>query len=97
LNSTRPSIDSQRPSRVWTLFGHRHVGVQIRVAGPAIAVCECGCDQAGDVDLPNALRPAPGEQGMFLNERQSVLDRGPMGLFDHSSHRRFSDRPQGRD
>jgi hypothetical protein len=30
---------------------------------------------------------------MLLNERQSVLDRGPVGLFDHSCHRRIGHRP----
>jgi hypothetical protein len=45
------------------------VGVQIRVAGPAVAVGERGGDQASDVDLPDPLRAGPGEQGMLLNER----------------------------
>jgi hypothetical protein len=93
-----PSVDRQ-PTSVegLDLVRHRHVGVQIRVAGPAVPVCECGRDEASDVDLPDALRPGPGEQGMFLNERQSVLDRGPMGPFDDGRHRRLGDRPQGRD
>jgi hypothetical protein len=60
-------------------------------------VGERGGDEALHVDLPDPLRPGAGEEGMFLNERQSVLDRGLMGLFDLSRHRRFSDRPQGRD
>jgi hypothetical protein len=75
------------------LVRHRHVGVQIRVAGPAVAVGERGGDQASDVDLPDALRPGPGEQGMLLDERQSILDGGLMGLFDESRHRRVGDRP----
>ena len=57
---------------------------------------ERGRDQASDVDLPDPLRPGPGEQGMLLDERQRVLDRGLMGPFDHSRHRRIGDRPQGR-
>jgi hypothetical protein len=31
---------------------------------------------------------------MFLDERQSVLDRGLMGLFDYRRYRRFGDRPK---
>ena len=53
-------------------------------------------DEASNVDLPDALRPGPGEQGMSLDERQSVVDRDLMRLFDHSRHCRISDRPQGR-
>jgi hypothetical protein len=71
------------------------MGVQIRVPGPAVPVRERGSDQASDVDLPDPLRPGAGEQGMLLNERQSVPDGGLMGPFDHSRHRRISDRPQG--
>jgi hypothetical protein len=92
LNSTRPSIDSQRPSRGLHLVRHRNVGVQIRVAGPAVPMGEGGCNQAADVDLPDPLRPGPGEQGMLLDERQRVLDGGLMGPFDDSRHRRISDR-----
>src|SRR5215211_133981 len=33
---------------------------------------------------------------MLLDERQSVVDRGLMGPFDHSRNRRFGDRPQSR-
>ena len=93
-----PAVDRQ-PASVegLHLVRHRDVGVQIRVAGPAVAVGERGRDQASDVDLPDALRPGPGEQGMLLDERQRVLHRGLMGPFDHSRHRRISDRPQRRD
>ena len=78
-----PAVDGQ-PASVegLDLVRDRDVGVQIRVAGPAVPVGERGRDQASDVDLPDALRPGPGEQGMLLDERQSVLDRGLMGLFD---------------
>ena len=71
--------------------------MQIRVAGPAVAVGERGRDQASDVDLPDALWPGPGEQGVRLDKRQRVLNGGLMGLFDHGRHGRFGDRPQGRD
>ena len=92
-----PPVDRQ-PASVegLDLVRHRDVGVQIRVAGPAVPVGERGRNQASDVDLPDALRPGPGEQGMLLDERQRVLDRGLMGPFDHRRHRRVSDRPQGR-
>ena len=33
---------------------------------------------------------------MLLDKRKSVLDRGLMGPFDHSRHRRLGDRPQTR-
>jgi len=90
-----PPVDRQPPSiEGLDLVGDRHVGVQIRVAGPAVPVSERGSDQASDVDLPDPLRPSPAEQGMLLDERQSILDRGLMGLFDHSRHRRIGNRPQ---
>ena len=73
------------------------MGVQIRVAGPAVPMGERGRNQAADIDLPDPLRPGPGEQGMLLDECQRVLDGGQVGLFDHSCHRRIGDRPQGRD
>jgi hypothetical protein len=92
-----PPVDRQPPSiEGLHLIRHRHVGVQIRVAGPAVAVGERGRDQAADVDLPDPLRPGPGEQGMLLDECQRVLDRGLMGPFNRGRHRRISDRPQGR-
>jgi hypothetical protein len=55
-----------------------------------------GTVQGEGVGHPGPAVPM-GEPGMLLNERQSVLDRSLMSLFDHSCHRRFSDRPQGRD
>ena len=58
------------------LVRHRHVGVQIRIPSPAVPVGERGADQAADVDLPDPLRTDPSEQGMILDQRQSVLDRG---------------------
>ena len=75
-----PPVDRQ-PASVegLHLVRDRDVGVQIRVAGPAVAVGERGRDQASDVDLPDPLRPGPGEQGMLLDERQRVLARRPGG------------------
>jgi hypothetical protein len=50
--------------------------VQVRVSGPAVPVSKRSRNQAADVDLPDPLRPDPGEQGMLLDERQSVLHSG---------------------
>jgi hypothetical protein len=72
------------------------VGVQVRVAGPAVPVGERSRNEAADVDLPDPLWPGPGEQDMLLDEPQRVLHSGLMGPFDHSRHRRIGDRPQTR-
>jgi hypothetical protein len=55
-----------------------------------------GRNQASHVDLSDALRPGPGEEGMVLDERQSILDSSVVGPFNHSRHLRISDRPQRR-
>jgi hypothetical protein len=73
------------------------MGVQIRVAGPAVPMGERGSDQASDVDLPDALWSGPGEQRVRLDERQRLLHCGLMSPFDRGRHRRVGDRPQGRD
>jgi len=73
------------------------MGVQIRVAGPAVAVGERDPDQATHVDLPDPLRTGAGEQGLLLNERQGVLHGGLVGSFDRRRRRGFGDRPQRRD
>jgi hypothetical protein len=93
-----PAVDRQPPP-IDGLYLVRHcdVGVQIGVARPAVPVGERGGDEATHVDLPDALWPGSGEQGMLLDEGQGVLDGGLMGPFDHSCHRRIGDRPQGRD
>jgi hypothetical protein len=67
--------------------------LQVRVAGPAVAVGERGGNEASDVDLSDPLRPGPSEQGMVLDERQGVRDGGLMGAFDHGRHCRISGRP----
>ncbi len=56
-----PPVDGQ-PASVEGLHpvSHRDVGVQIRVAGPAVTVGERRCDKASDVDLPDPLRSGPG-------------------------------------
>jgi hypothetical protein len=52
-----------------------------------------GRNQSSDVDLSDALRPGPGEQGMLLDERQSVLHGSLVGPLDDGRHSRFGDRP----
>jgi hypothetical protein len=86
-------MDSHRPSRGLHLVRYRDVGVQIRVAGPAIPMGKRGRNQTSDVDLPDPLRPGPSEQGMILNEPQSVPNGGLMGPFDRCRHRRIGHRP----
>ena len=49
-----PAVDRQpAPVEGLHLVRDRDVGVQIRVAGPAVAVGERGRDQPADVDLPD--------------------------------------------
>jgi hypothetical protein len=69
-----PSIDRQPPSvESLNLVRHRHVGMQIRVTGPAVPMGERSRNQAPHVNLPDPLRTGPGEQGMRLDERQASL------------------------
>jgi len=70
--------------------------MEVRVAGSAVTVGERGRDEAADVDLPDSLWPGPGEQRMFLDERQRVLHGVQVGAFDDGRHGRVGDRPQGR-
>ena len=69
-----PAVDRQ-PTSVegLHLVRHRHVGVEVGVAGPAVPVGERGPDKASDVDLPDPLWPGPGEQRLLLDEPQRVL------------------------
>jgi len=69
------------------------MGMQIGVPSPAVAVGERCSDQASDVDLPDPLRPRPGEQGMLFDECQRVVHGGTVGPFDHSRNCWFGDRP----
>ena len=52
--------------------------------------------QAADVDLPDALPPFPGEEGVLLQELEGVLDGGLVCLFDLRDDLRVGDRPQTR-
>ena len=91
------AVDGQ-PASVEGLYLVRHcdVGVQVRVAGPAVPVGERDGNQASNVDLPDPLRAGPGEQGMLLDKRQSILHGCLVGPVNHSRHRRIGDRPQRR-
>ena len=61
-----PPVDGQPPPvEGLYLVRHRHVSVQIRVPGPAVAVGERGGNQAPYVNLPDPLWPGPGEQACF--------------------------------
>jgi len=90
-----PSVDGQ-PASVegLDLVGYCDVGVPIRVTGPTVPVGERGGDEASDADLPDPLRPGPGEQGMILNKCQRVLHGGLMRLFDDGRNGRVGHRPQ---
>ena len=82
-----PPINRQpAPVEGLHLVRHRHMGVQIRIPGPAVPMRERRRHQAADVDLPDPLRTGPGEQRMLLNEPQRILHRGLMGLLDHRRH-----------
>jgi hypothetical protein len=69
-----PPIGRQPPSvEGLHLVGYGDVGVQIRVAGPAVAVGERGGDQATHIDLPDPLGAGPGEQACFsMNAKASL-------------------------
>ncbi len=73
------------------------VGVQVGVAGAAVAVGEPGGDQPGDVDLADAVVAGARVEGVGLDEPQRVADRGEVGAFDGGRGGGFGERPQGRD
>ena len=96
LNRIRPSMDSQRPSRVCTLLAtatwvcrsgspaRLSRWVNAAATRPRTLTCRIPC---GPVRVNRAC---------CLDERQRVLDGGLVGPFDHRRHRRFGDRPQRR-
>ena len=71
------------------------VGVQVGVAGAAVAVGEPGGDQPDHVDLPDAVVAGPRVEGVGLDEPQCVTDRGEVGAFDGGRDGGFGERPQG--
>ncbi len=73
------------------------MGVQIRIPGTAVPVGERHPDQALHIDLPDPVRPGPGEQGPVLDEPQRVRDRRVMGPFDRRREVWVGQGPQGRD
>ena len=89
------AVDRQPPpGQGLHLVRHRDMGVQVRVAGPAVAVGERAGDQPGDVHLAYPARTLPGEQRLILHEPQRRRDRGMMGLLDLRGDVRVGDRPQ---
>ena len=79
------------------LVSDGHMGVQVGVAGAAVAVGERGRDQPLHVHLPYAVGAGAAKQGVLFDEAQRVGDGGPVGLFDLRRNRRFGERPQRRD
>ena len=82
LNNTRPSMASQRPSRVWTLFA---TATWVWKSGSPALLSRCTKATAtgpGDVDLPHAVRADPGKQGVLLDEPQRIPDRRVMRDLD---------------
>jgi hypothetical protein len=89
------TVDRQPPAAQGLHFvPDRDMGVQVRVAGPAVPVGERGGDQAGDVDLAYPARTLPGEQRPILHELQRGCDRGLMGPLDLCGDREVCGRPQ---
>ena len=70
------------------------MGVQIRVAGPAVAMGERGCQQTLDVDLPDAVGADPGEQGVLLEIPKPVRYCRMVCLLDLGGDRWVGERPQ---
>ena len=90
-----PPVDGQPPTggAGLDLVGDGDVGVQVGVAGAAVAVGERGGDQAPGLDLPDAVGSLAGEQGRALEERQRVPDRRVVGQFDRGRGRSVGDGP----
>ncbi len=92
------SVDGEpAPVEGLHLVRDRDVGVQVGVAGAAVAVGEPGGDQPGDVDLTDAVVAGARIEGMGLDEPQRVADRCEMGAFDCGRGGGFGERPQRRD
>ena len=79
------------------LVRHRHVGVQVGVAGAGITVGEGGRHQPVDVHLGHAVVPGPGKQGVVLDEGQGVLHGLLVGTLDDRGGLLRGDGPQRRD
>lgn len=77
------------------LVRDRDVGVQVGVAGAAVAMGEPGGDQPGHIDLTDAIVAGPRVEGMGLDEPQRVADRGEVGAFDGGRRGGFGERPEG--
>ena len=93
-----PTINTQPASvEALDLVRDRHVGVQIRIAGPAVAVGEPSPHHTADVDLPDSLWPRPGEQRLLLDEPQRIPNGGSVRPLDRRGRSRVGERPQCRD
>ena len=101
-----PTVDAQpfpappigpAPSEGLHLVGDRDVGVQVGVAGPAVAVGERRGDQPGDLDLPHPAVSLPGEQRTGLEEPQRVGDRRLVGCLHPGCYLGWCDGPQRAD
>ncbi len=75
------------------LVADRNMGVQIRVAGPRVAVRERGCDQPGRVDLGDAVGAAPGVGGVLLQPCDRVPHRRVVTRGDRSRPARAARSP----
>ncbi len=92
------SVDRQPFSRQrLDLVGHRHMGVEVGVAGAGVTVDEGGGDQALDVDLPDPGLALSAVQGVVLDEGQSISNGVVVGEFDLCRDRRWRDRPKRAD
>ncbi len=93
----RPSVQRQPPPlRGADLVADRDVRVQVGVAGARIAVGERRCDEAGGVDLGDAVGSAPGVGGVLLQPRDRVPHRLVVARGDGRGQLARRDRPQRR-
>ncbi len=91
-----PGVDRQplaRPGGA-DLVRHRHMRVEVRIAGAGVTVGERRTDQPVDVDLPHPLRALAGVEQVVLDEPQRLGHRVVVGAFDHRRGREVGDRPQ---
>src|SRR5215203_6185161 len=84
-------MDSQRPSRVCTLFATATWVCRSRSPARLSQWVNAVATRPRTLTCRMPLWPGPGEQGMLLNEGQGVLDRGLLGSFDHRCHCRVGD------
>ena len=89
-----PAIDREPASvQGLHLVRHRHMSVQVGVAGSRVAVGERGRHEAGDVDLPDPVSALSGEQCAAFDEGQRILHGSLMRPFDLRGDVPVGDRP----